>query len=142
MSARGETTPLAFRTEIVRSVAQIGHESGQLNGWIFPSLPFHADNLTERVDDLDEIGLRRHDGVDVLVGGRTLVEHAAIETGFDPLHRLGVVVERDPALGFGTRELAPRAMRAGIERLRIALAADDIGPRAHAARDDPHLAET
>ena len=27
----------------------------------------HADNLAQRVDDLHEIALRRHDGVDILI---------------------------------------------------------------------------
>ena len=38
----------------------------------------HAHDLAQRVDDLDEVGLRRHDGIDVLVRRRRLVDHVCV----------------------------------------------------------------
>ena len=40
------------------------------------SSPLHTHNLLQRVDDLHKVALGRHDGVDGLVGGRALVQHA------------------------------------------------------------------
>src|SRR5215470_4693890 len=107
-----------------------------------PSLPLDADHLTKRMHDFDKIALRRHDRIDILVGGRTLVQDAAVQTGFDAFHRFSMLLERNPALRLGAREPAPRAVRAGMERLRVAQSAHDIAARSHAARNDPHLARS
>src|SRR5690349_19789091 len=71
-----------------------------------------ADHLAERVHDLDEIGLRRHDGVDVLVGTRRLVDDAFVLAALDTLGRLGVVLDREARLGLAARHGATGAMRA------------------------------
>ncbi len=56
-----------------------------------------AQHLAQRVDDLDEIGLGRHDRVDVLVGHGDLVDHALV---LSALHALGrdVLVTRKGAV--------------------------------------------
>ena len=57
-------------------------------------LTLHADDLAQRMDDLDEIGLRRHDRVDVLVGGRRFVNHAFAFAAFN--------MRRGPCVGAPT----------------------------------------
>ena len=45
--------------------------------------PLDANDLAQRVHDLDQIRLMRHHLVDVLVRGRNLVDHAAVLATFD-----------------------------------------------------------
>jgi hypothetical protein len=50
------------------------------------------------VQHLDEVGLGGHHGIDVLVGGRRLVEHAFVLAALDAGGGAGVVVEDEAAL--------------------------------------------
>ena len=51
-----------------------------------PAIPLHANNLFQRVNHFDKIGLSRHHGVNRLVGPRRLVNHAFI---LATLHAIG-----------------------------------------------------
>src|SRR6266850_7056329 len=90
-------------------------------------LPLHAYHLPQRMDDLDEIGLRRHDRVDVLVGARRLVDDAFVLPALDMGRGFDVVGHGEAAPRFVARHGATGAMRAGLERIGIALAAHDEG---------------
>ncbi len=89
---------------------------------------------------LDQIGLIGHHLIDVLVRPGDLVEHALVLAAFDALGLRLEIGAREAALGLGPAHAAPGAVGAGVEGLRVALAAHDVGARAHAARDDPELA--
>ena len=89
---------------------------------------------------VDEIGLVGHHLVDILVGTRDLVEHALVLAAFDALRLLREIGARVAALRFAPAHAAPGPVSAGAERLGVALAAHDVGARAHAARDDAELA--
>ena len=43
-----------------------------------PPLPLHAHDLTQRVHDLDQVGLRGHDGVEVFVGHGSFVDDGGV----------------------------------------------------------------
>src|SRR5690606_7457010 len=102
-------------------------------------LALHADDLAKLVDDLDEVGLRGHDRLDGLVGGRGLVDHRLVLATLDVLGRLGVIGQREALARLAPRHRPARAMAARAEALGVALAADDERLRAHAAGDDPQL---
>src|SRR5262245_2014073 len=90
--------------------------------------------------DLDEIALRVHDGVDVLVSRRRLVDDVQVLAALDALRRHDVLVYREPLARLRARHPAAGAVATAQEALRVAEAADDVRARAHAARDDPELA--
>src|ERR1044071_4540458 len=104
------------------------------------ALAFDAHDLAQRVDDLDEVGLGRHDVVDRFVGAGRFIDHGGVLAALDALGRLGVVVERESPLGLAARHGAPRAVAARAKRLALALAAHDVTARAHRAGDDAELA--
>src|SRR6267142_1413010 len=60
-----------------------------------------AEDLLERVHDFDQIGLRRHDGVDILVGARCLVQNIGILAALDTGRRHFVICDRELALRLG-----------------------------------------
>src|SRR6266581_990079 len=101
---------------------------------------FDAHHLLQRVHDFDQIGLVGHHLLDVLVSRRDLVEHALVLAAFDTLRLRDEVRAREAALRFTPAHSAPGAVSAGAQRLGVALAAHDVGARAHAARDDAELA--
>src|ERR1041385_3738254 len=105
-------------------------------------LALHADNLAQRVYHVDQIALRFHHGVDRLVRHRRFVDDVRVLTAFDAGCCLGVIVEREAALGFVTRHGTSGSMATAHEAFWIALAAHDVRTRAHAARDDSHVALT
>src|SRR5215467_4695275 len=112
----------------------------QNSGFEASCLAFDTHDLLQRVRDLDEVGLVGHHAVDVLVRSGDLVEHALVLAALDAARLLLEVGAREAALRLGAAHAAPRAVGAGAERLRIALAADDVRARAHAAGDDAELA--
>src|ERR1700687_6319830 len=61
--------------------------------------PLHAHPLPEFDDDFDELRLVGHYGVDVLVGARNLVKHAAVLPALDAFRLLLKVLHRDLPLG-------------------------------------------
>src|SRR6186713_1845319 len=84
-----------------------------------------ADDLAKLMYDLDEVRLRRHDLVDVLVSHRRLVDHARVLLALDALGRLDVILDGEPPLRLATRHHTAGAMAARHVRIRVALAADD-----------------
>src|SRR5262245_45542133 len=99
-----------------------------------------AYDLLQRVDDLDEIALRLHDGVDVLVRSRRLVDDVQVLAALDALRRRDVLIDGETLARLGPRHPAAGAMAAAFEALRVAEPANDVGARAHAARNDSELA--
>src|ERR1700739_3669625 len=73
------------------------------------SLSFHANNLAQRVDDFDQIALRRHHGFDRLVGRRRLVNDVSVLTALDARGHSFVVLHAEAPLGFraGHRAAGP-----------------------------------
>src|SRR5262245_22121665 len=109
--------------------------------WPTPPSALHTHELPQRVYDIHQVRLRGHDGVDVLVGHRRFVDHAGVLAAFHAFGRLAVILEREALLGGGPRHCTACAVRAGAERIRIALAVDDERFRAHRAGDDAKLAD-
>src|SRR6266849_8526793 len=105
-------------------------------------LPFDTHDLTQRVHHVHPIALRLHHCVDGLVGHRRFVDDIRVLTALHARSCLGVVVERESALGLRTRHGASGSMTTAHEALRIALAAHDVRTRSHAAWDDSHVALT
>ena len=54
-------------------------------------LTLDADDLPQRVDDFDEVSLRGHDGVDVLVSAGCLIEDAFVLAALDMRGRASVI---------------------------------------------------
>src|SRR6478735_8603085 len=92
--------------------------------------------------DLDQIGLVGHHVVDALVRAGDFVEHTRVLAAHDALRLLDQFSRREGLSCLVAAHPAPGAVRAGMEALRRALAADDVAARAHAARDDAELAGT
>ena len=75
-----EKQPSPLRQVVIDCVTPAG--SGPLGSRSAQS-PLHAHHLLQGVHDLDQVGLVGHHGVDVLVGARDLVDHAAVLAAFD-----------------------------------------------------------
>ena len=56
-------------------------------------LSFHTDDLTECMDDIDQITLGGHDLIDVFVRSGCFIQHVFIFATLDVLGRLSVVFE-------------------------------------------------
>src|SRR5271157_2493190 len=100
----------------------------------------HVQDRMERMLDLDQIGLRRHDGLDVLVGSRGLVEHALSLGTFDPLGGLPVIFHGEALPGLRPAHEPAGAVAAAIEAVRVATSPHDEGGGPHAAWDHPAIA--
>src|SRR5262249_55472951 len=96
-------------------------------------------NLLQRVHHLDEIALVLHHLVDVLVGARDLVDHAAVLAADDAGSLLGEVAGGESLHRLRTAHASAGAVRAGLEALLRAPAAHDVRARAHAAGDDAEV---
>src|SRR5580658_9942901 len=94
------------------------------------------------MNDLHEIALRVHHGINVLVSRRRLIDDLLVLSAFDTSGRRHVIVDRETTPRLATRHGASRAVTTAIEALRVAETAHDIRTRAHAARNDPKLALT
>ena len=68
-------------------------------------LTFDAHHLLERVHDLDQFSLRRHHGVDVLVGARNLVQYTLILAAFDTFGLRTQILDRKLAPGCGAGKI-------------------------------------
>jgi hypothetical protein len=104
-------------------------------------ISLHADDLAERVHDLDEVRLRlpsrrrsacRPPGVSSITSSS--LRHSTPSVAF------GVVLEVKRLRAFGARHRTARAVAAARESSRVPLSTHDVRARAHAARDDPELA--
>src|SRR5437762_13310 len=89
--------------------------------------------------DLHQVGLVRHDLVDVLVGARDLVQHALVLAADHPPRLRLQVFYAELLLRGVAAHAAPGAVRARMEALGRAAPADDVAARAHAARNDAEL---
>src|ERR1700676_400498 len=105
------------------------------------ALALDADHLAERVHDPYQIVLRRHDGVNILVRGRRLVEDARVLAAFDTLRFAREILEREATHRLTPAHPAARAVRARLERFRVAEAAHHERARAHRAGDEAELAQ-
>jgi len=112
--------------------------------WLFPKtgcdLAFHAHHLPQGVNDIDEILLRVHHGIDGFVGHWSLVKYFCI---FTALHTSGggdVIRHGKPALGLRTRHGSSCTMATATKAFRISLDAHDVGTHPHAAGNDSHIA--
>src|SRR5258708_407716 len=103
-------------------------------------LPFHANDLAQSVDDFHEIALRSHDGFDGFVSGWRFVDDVGVLAAFDSLRHALVVFDAEAALGFRAGHGTSSAVATAHEAFHVAFAANDVGTRSHAARDDPHVA--
>src|SRR5690348_15071618 len=103
-------------------------------------LTLDADDLTERVDDVDQVALGVHHGIDVLVGHGRFVDHVFVLAALDAFRGAHMVGHGVATLGFGTRHQAACAVTAATEALGMTLAAHDVRARAHAAGDDAEVA--
>src|SRR5205814_1339596 len=110
---------------------------GAVAGWA------HLHELRiELAEDFDQIGLRGHDGVDVLIDTRHFIEAGAEQLDAALSEQL---LRRAPGEGLhrlGAAHHAARTVRRAGERLGRTLAAHDVSGRRHRAGDDPEHAGT
>src|SRR3954454_10385714 len=99
----------------------------------------HTNNLAQGVDDLHQVLLRFHDGVDGLVSSRGLVNHLSVFAAFHSRSRRLVVSKTEALLCFRARHRTPRSVTAAHEALRVSFAAYDERLRSHRSRDDTHI---
>src|SRR5215471_11638199 len=97
---------------------------------------FDAHHLAEGVSDFDEVALGRHDGVDGLVSSGSFVDHLGVLAAFHTFGHALVVFDGEAPPGFTARHGAAGTVAATHEAFGIALAANDVGARAHAAGND------
>lgn len=103
-------------------------------------LPLDAEHLLQRMHGLDEVGLVGHDGVDVLVGGRNLVDDAAILAANDAFGLAFEIVLAEALARLRAAHAPAGAVGAGLEARGAALAANDVAARSHAAGNDAEFA--
>lgn len=101
---------------------------------------FDADDLLERVHDVDEVAFRRDDGVDVLVARWSLVDDALVFAALDAARLLGEIRRGERSLRFLTAQSPAGSVRAAREGIGVAFAAHDEAARAHASGDDAEIA--
>src|SRR4029453_1695111 len=88
-------------------------------------LPLHANDLTQRMRDLDQIALRVHYILDGLVSRGRLINHIFIFAAFNARRRLLVIGCGETTLRFVARHGATSPMTATVEALFVAQAAHD-----------------
>src|SRR5262249_25753340 len=101
-----------------------------------------ANNLPQRVHDLNQVALRLHHLVDRLVRHRRLVDHVLVLATFDPRRRGDMVSDREAAPRLVARHRTPRAVAAAVEAVVVPEAAHDVRARSHAARNDAEITAT
>ena len=99
--------------------------------------PLDTDDLFKRVDDINQISLRSHHRIDILVSGRCLVNNIFVFPALNTFRRLCVILESELFLRLPSGHCSPGAMATTVETVRITLAPDDVAARPHRARDDP-----
>lgn len=87
----------------------------------------------------NQIFLRCHYGVDILVGVRNLINHRRIFTAFHTLRGCNLVIDRKPLLRCGSRHDSARAVAATAIAVGVAQSANNERSRAHAAWNDTQL---
>ena len=91
------------------------------------------------MNDLHEILLRGHHGVDVLVGHGDLIDHIGILAAFNAFRGLDLIRDGEHLLRLGTAHHTSRAVAAALEALGVSEAANDVASCAHASGDDSQL---
>ncbi len=89
--------------------------------------------------DLDQVGLGRHDRIDIFVGSRCFVDDIGVLPALNPFGRPGVVFQGKLLLRLSARHRPSSSMRAGVKRRGVALAAHDIAANAHRAGNDAKI---
>src|SRR5260221_3480445 len=107
---------------------------------VYSISPLHANHLPQRMDDLHQIGLGRHHRLYRFVRRRCLVDNLRVLPALHAFRHPSVIFQRKPPLCLVARHGAPSSMTATAEALRVAFAAHDVRTRAHAARNDSHVA--
>jgi hypothetical protein len=92
------------------------------------------------VDDFDQVLLRFHHRIDVLVGHRDLADDGLVLAALDAFGRPDLVLYCEQLLRLGAAHDATRTMAAALEALGAAQAAHDVATRTHAAGDDAQRA--
>src|SRR5262249_142055 len=101
--------------------------------------PFDAHHLAKRVDDLHQVLLRLHDGVDGLVGHGGFIDYFGVLAAFDTRCGRDVVGDRVATLGLGAGHRASSSVAATGKAFRVALATNDVGASTHAAGNNSHV---
>src|SRR5579862_3465992 len=102
-----------------------------VGAWRYGSVAFAVHDLAQGVVDAHQIAGILHDAIDVLVGAGDFVEQHFGPAELDPGHGRFEILHRVGGSRLGARHPPSRAVRRGLERLRIAEPADDVAARAH-----------
>src|SRR5215472_3573159 len=94
------------------------------------------------MNDLHQVRLGGHHRLDGLVGGRSFVDYVGIFPALYTCCHAHVVLNREATLGFAARHSTTGAVAAAHEAFHVSFAADDIGTRSHASRNDTHISFT
>src|SRR5215470_17002700 len=92
--------------------------------------------------DFDQVALRSHHCINRFVGRRGFVNHAGVLAALDAFGHVLVILDGETPLRLAAGHGAAGAVAAAHKTLRIALAPDDVGTRAHAAGYDAEIAFT
>ncbi|AEI09692.1 hypothetical protein CRES_1336 [Corynebacterium resistens DSM 45100] len=95
----------------------------------------HIQHLPQLVRNFHELGGVGHNGVNILIGIRDLVDPSLARPIDDPLHSSGEVVRREQFAGLRAREATTGAVRRGTKRGAVPSPLDDIAGCAHRTRD-------
>ena len=71
---------------------------------------FHTDHLLQRVYNVDQVRLRGHDGIDVLVSCGRFIQDVPVLAALHPPRGCTVIGQREAALGIATAHDTARAM--------------------------------
>src|SRR5262249_16330769 len=96
-------------------------------------LSFYANDLPERVRNLDQIALRVHYILDRLVSKRNFINPLFVLAAFNARRRLLLIGGGETSLRFVARHRAACPMTATVEALVVAQSAHDVRPRSHRA---------
>src|SRR5438552_11604639 len=89
-------------------------------------LTLHANHLSQRMRDFNQVGLRGHHRVDRLVRRRCLIDHVAILPALHAFSHTNMILNRESASCLVPRHCASRTMTATVETFRIALSTNDV----------------
>src|SRR5262245_60704526 len=102
-------------------------------------LSFDAHDLPERVDDLDEVALRLHHGIDRLVRAGRLVDDVRVLPAFHARGRGLVVGHGEASLRLVPRHCASGPVAAALVALSVPEPAHNVRARPHAAGNDSEV---
>lgn len=102
----------------------------------------HTHHLLQGMQDLGQIVVIGQHHVDVLVSARNLVDHALVLAADRAFGLLGQVTFSELLFGCGTAHASAGIMGAGAEALWVALSANNVAMRPHAAGHNAQLTFT